>query len=205
MFIKFKEAKLDKSDKRFKKAEENIRISFMELAESRGIDAVTATDIIKKAKVNRATFYAHYKDKYELIEKMEDEFCTPLLEKAKLDAFANADIVEMSQDFVVQVINYYYDNREFLKLFCGEKGDTFFWSRFSRKIGNAIKETSMDTRLKIPSEYVVASLIGLVSGILMAWAKSDFKEKPEDFAKIVYTIIKGIPGNIVKEEDNRCR
>ncbi len=196
---------MDKSDKRFKKAEENIRISFMELAESRGIDAVTATDIIKKAKVNRATFYAHYKDKYELIEKMEDEFCTPLLEKAKLDAFANADIVEMSQDFVVQVINYYYDNREFLKLFCGEKGDTFFWSRFSRKIGNAIKETSMDTRLKIPSEYVVASLIGLVSGILMAWAKSDFKEKPEDFAKIVYTIIKGIPGNIVKEEDNRCR
>ena len=48
MFIKFKEAKLDKSDKRFKKAEENIRISFMELAESRGIDAVTATDIIKR-------------------------------------------------------------------------------------------------------------------------------------------------------------
>ena len=56
---------------------------------------------------------------------MEDEFCTLSGKSKNLMLLQNADIVEMSQDFVVQVINYYYDNREFLKLFCGEKGDTF--------------------------------------------------------------------------------
>lgn len=70
---------MDKEDKRYQKAEKRIKNSFLTLMAEVGFDAVTVTDIIKEANVNRTTFYSHYKDKYDLMEQVEDEFWNPML------------------------------------------------------------------------------------------------------------------------------
>jgi AcrR family transcriptional regulator len=46
----------------------------IELAAERGFDAITVGDIARRAGVNRATFYRHYQDKYDLaVVLMEEE------------------------------------------------------------------------------------------------------------------------------------
>ena len=42
----------------------------MELVKEQGFDGVTVHDIARKASINRATFYAHYTDKYELLDEV---------------------------------------------------------------------------------------------------------------------------------------
>ncbi|HEX8992285.1 MAG TPA: TetR family transcriptional regulator [Anaerolineales bacterium] len=58
-------AKLDPRVKRTRNLLEN---AFMDLIQEKGFQAVTVQDITERAGVNRATFYAHFADKYALLD-----------------------------------------------------------------------------------------------------------------------------------------
>lgn len=47
--------------------------ALIELSAERGFDAITVGDIARRATVNRATFYRHYQDKYDLLEQIFQE------------------------------------------------------------------------------------------------------------------------------------
>lgn len=50
-----------------------IREAFLELLEEREFPKITVTDIVKRADLNRSTFYAHYPDVNGVIEEIQDE------------------------------------------------------------------------------------------------------------------------------------
>ena len=50
-----------------------IKEAFTELMEEKEIDKITVTDIVKKADINRGTFYAHYANTRSLIEQIEND------------------------------------------------------------------------------------------------------------------------------------
>ncbi len=47
-----------------------IRQAFLSLLEEKAFEKITATDIIKRADINRSTFYAHYPDARGLMEEI---------------------------------------------------------------------------------------------------------------------------------------
>src|SRR5512142_2993979 len=58
----------EKIDPRVKRTRNLLEQAFMELIQEKGFQAVTVQDITEKAGVNRATFYAHFADKYALLD-----------------------------------------------------------------------------------------------------------------------------------------
>ena len=50
-----------------------IRQAFMELLGEKPFEKITVSDIVKRADINRSTFYAHYPDIYGLVEEILDE------------------------------------------------------------------------------------------------------------------------------------
>ena len=50
-----------------------IRKAFTALLGEKPIQSITVKELCLKAGINRGTFYAHYTDIYDLLEKMEDE------------------------------------------------------------------------------------------------------------------------------------
>jgi AcrR family transcriptional regulator len=61
------------TDPRVLRTHKLLREAFIELTAERGFDAVTIGDIARRATVNRATFYRHYQDKYDLLEQIFQE------------------------------------------------------------------------------------------------------------------------------------
>ena len=57
-------------DLRVKKTNKLIKDSFLKLLEEKGYSKVSVTDITNKAMINRNTFYLHYVDKEDLIDKL---------------------------------------------------------------------------------------------------------------------------------------
>lgn len=49
-----------------------IREAFRNLLQTKGFDSMTIKDISQKATINRATFYAHYEDKYALLDEFTE-------------------------------------------------------------------------------------------------------------------------------------
>lgn len=50
-----------------------IREAFQELLGEKPIEKITVTDIVRRADINRSTFYAHYSDVKGLLEEIQDE------------------------------------------------------------------------------------------------------------------------------------
>jgi AcrR family transcriptional regulator len=50
-----------------------LQEALIELAAERGFDAIAVGDIARRAGVNRATFYRHYQDKYDLAVVLREE------------------------------------------------------------------------------------------------------------------------------------
>ncbi|WEV40123.1 TetR/AcrR family transcriptional regulator [Lactobacillus sp. ESL0681] len=58
-------------DPRYTKAEQKIQYSFLQLLNKNQFEQITIDKIIKNANISRGTFYHHYQDKYDLVEKMQ--------------------------------------------------------------------------------------------------------------------------------------
>lgn len=64
-----------------------IRQSFMDLLAVKDFENITVRDIVERAGLNRATFYNHYQDKYELLDAtMADLFAETLVSRVPRDA-----------------------------------------------------------------------------------------------------------------------
>lgn len=60
----------NQDDPRVKRTKQLIQQAFAELIKEKGFDAVTIQDIAQRATINRTTFYAHYSDKYILLDEL---------------------------------------------------------------------------------------------------------------------------------------
>lgn len=57
-----------------------IRQAFVDLMKEKELEKITVTDIVKRADINRGTFYAHYQDTRAVIEQIENEIIAKMLE-----------------------------------------------------------------------------------------------------------------------------
>jgi AcrR family transcriptional regulator len=75
----------EKLDPRVKRTRELLEKAFLEVAGEKGFQAVTVQDITERAGVNRATFYAHFPDKYALLDHSVRQGFRQELEKRMLN------------------------------------------------------------------------------------------------------------------------
>src|SRR5512140_2583573 len=76
----------EKLDPRIKRTRALLEDAFMLLLEERGFQAVTVQDITERAGVNRATFYAHFADKYALLDHSIQQGFAQEVDKRMLNA-----------------------------------------------------------------------------------------------------------------------
>lgn len=60
-------------DLRVKRTQKAIKDSFFKLVDKKGFEHISVKDITDGAMISRNTFYLHYSDKYDLLEKICDE------------------------------------------------------------------------------------------------------------------------------------
>src|SRR5574344_1335446 len=55
-----------------------LREKLLEILNDKKIENITVTEICKKADINRATFYKYYKDNFDLLDTIKDDFAFEL-------------------------------------------------------------------------------------------------------------------------------
>ena len=61
------------------KTKRKIQESLLELMKTKKFEAITVNDITTLININRSTFYRHYLDKYEVLEKIEDSILSEII------------------------------------------------------------------------------------------------------------------------------
>ena len=67
-------------DLRAQKTQKSIAEAFYRLRAHKPLEKITVRELCREAPVNRSTFYAYYKDVYDLSEQLENELVHPAFE-----------------------------------------------------------------------------------------------------------------------------
>ncbi|MBP8763304.1 MAG: TetR/AcrR family transcriptional regulator, partial [Acetoanaerobium sp.] len=87
------------NDERVIKTKKLIKTALSELIQEKGFDHVSITDLTQRANINRGTFYLHYQDKYDLLEKFENEVLDDINTNAENFIKSIKDIDFLGEDF----------------------------------------------------------------------------------------------------------
>ena len=62
-----------KTDARVRYTRMRIREAFLRCLREKPVNKITVTELCELAEINRATFYTHYRDPFDLLERLEEE------------------------------------------------------------------------------------------------------------------------------------
>lgn len=68
-------------DLRTERTKRSITHAFLELRKQKPIEKITVKELAELAYINKATFYTHYHDIYDLADQMENEFMESIIEE----------------------------------------------------------------------------------------------------------------------------
>src|SRR5690349_20458222 len=114
-------------DLRVKRTHKLLLEALLEQTAQKGFSALTVSDITKHAGVNRATFYRHFKDKFDLLDTYAQavyELLDVSLEAAPQKP-NNADANPIYQR-LTRVLEHIRANARFYRVMIGKHGDPVF-------------------------------------------------------------------------------
>ena len=76
----------EKLDPRVKRTRNLILVAFEQLLAEKGFESISVQDVTDRAEINRATFYAHFPDKYALLDHAISQMFRREIEKRTLNA-----------------------------------------------------------------------------------------------------------------------
>ena len=91
-----------------------IRQAFYELLKEKGFEKITVTDIVKRADINRSTFYAHYPDVMGVVEEIQNEildYTQKFMEKIEFSKF-----YENPKPYLRHIVKLVAENNELYRL-----------------------------------------------------------------------------------------
>lgn len=162
-----------KNNKRRRESQEKIERAFVELLQTRDINNITVSDIIKLAELNRSTFYANYVDIFDLADKTREK-----LENDFSNLFAEYDYFH-ERSGALTMFRHIKENQLFYKTYfklCYD--DKHLISTYDER---RAEQEHINTNLKYHIEFFRNGL----NAIIKLWLANGCKESPEEMADVL--------------------
>lgn len=187
---------MEQTDLRVIRTKKLIKEALLELIEEIGFEAVTVKQLTERAGINRGTFYSHYVDKFDLMEKCIEE----LFEEAEKKLIHNLPRIfgdqrtDASYHLLIPFIRFIEDNQIIMKPLLGPNGDPAFQARLRAYMHAALFHRSPtvlfdESKALVPSDYLVSYISSAHMGVIYEWLnKTSTDDTAEEIARIIYTI-----------------
>ena len=177
--------KTEKTDRRVKYTKMVLKESLIELLKKKNIAKISIKEICEKADINRATFYAHYTDQYDLRLKIENEMIEDINNYLNNYSFKNQENVSL--DMLVKIFEYIKENAEVCIALLGDSGDIYFQKKVMMIVQQQCMSawTSIKDIKKEDAEFIYTFYaIGSV-GIIQKWLAEDLSKPPMEMAALI--------------------
>ena len=186
------------------KTEQRIREALARLLREKGMDALTVSDVAREAGINRGTFYAHYTDKFDLMEKqiqsVIDEIRDLLLAPGKERVDAH-DLIP--RENVLAALAYVKENREFVAAVTSDGTDARLQSQVKEALAQLIEcraRSYPELTLSyhgVPKDYGREMLLSGVTSVIWLWLRKGCVESSEEICDIVFANKNLAPGELL--------
>lgn len=150
-------------DKRIRRTKKLLRQALTRLMQQKDFQSITVTDVVREADINRGTFYAHYRDVYDLREKIEAEMIEDFRE---LIADLHPSGTSNLQPVLARAVDYLEENREIVRALVRGTGV----EGFGRKMITVLEECHLEMRPfrsvedAYAARFLATGIVGMMEG-----------------------------------------
>ncbi|WP_106498398.1 TetR/AcrR family transcriptional regulator [Lentibacillus sp. Marseille-P4043] len=186
----------DKLDPRIIRTRQLLRNAFIELLQEMDIEKISVNSLTKRAGVNRVTFYLHYQDITDMMEKLADDMIVDIsnvLDQATIiqQPTEKLDWEKMMAEFLEHIA----EDANFYKTILSTKGIPIFRNRLlmllEDRIIYGVERRGSDSRIHkagIQKDILIWYDSAALIGVIIAWLRNDMPYTPLYLAKQFYLI-----------------
>ena len=162
-----------------------VKNSFIRLLQQKSISKITVKEICDGAQINRATFYAHFTDPYDLLQQIEGELIDAIVQE--LSGYEMDGQWEFSTEPVVRLLDYIKENAEICNLLLNGNGDLEFQKKLTDIIGQQFLPamTSNSTLSQEDAKYVLAFCAYGAVGMIKKWMSDGMQKSSALLAQLI--------------------
>ena len=187
----------EQTDLRIRRTHKFLQEAMVELITEKGFDAITVGDIAERAMINRATFYRHYQDKYDLVAKIFEETANQLVENMKpFHKDTSQSDKQNPPEVWVQLFEHVAEHARLYRAMLGKNGSSWFAARMREHTIKLMlekeiqQEQHMGPRHQIepamPQELPGMQLSHVLIGTITWWLESEKSYTPRQIATWFY-------------------
>jgi AcrR family transcriptional regulator len=172
-----------KEDRRIRLTKRLLKDSLINLLTKKNISKITIKEICEDADINRATFYAHFANQYDLLKSIEEDFIANILSDLTHQPKSHKNTLILAE----RILTYIYTNVTLSKILLSDRGDVNFQKRIiglvhENLLADLASVTPKDTeRADFISAYAISGAIG----IIQKWFDNDLNKSPLEVAKLI--------------------
>ncbi|MBQ4539502.1 MAG: TetR/AcrR family transcriptional regulator [Oscillospiraceae bacterium] len=184
---------MKKNPAKTEQTRQRIQNAFWDIHREKSIDKITVREVAEHAGVNRSTFYAYYKDVYDILEQSENEIITALISEHHWRSKGVLDHAQYKKD-LYEIGEFFKKHKKSLLVLVGEKGDPRFSKRIWDTAWRGLRENIADISGRYDDpllDYIVEYIINCHAGILTLWFKNGCVTPFEQIADLTYQLTAG--------------
>ncbi|MDQ6596673.1 TetR/AcrR family transcriptional regulator [Bacillus salipaludis] len=174
-------------DPRILRTRQLIKEALIDLLQEVDINKITVNRIAERATINRVTFYLHYKDIPDMLEKMAQEMAEDI--ESIMGSTTYDQNSDKNIDFVKleTLLEYIAENDKFYKVVLNSRRSPIFTERLLTILTKAITEKTANNKLEtsnnIPRDIAIWYGSSALIGTIVAWLRNDMPYTPQFLAK----------------------
>lgn len=187
----------EQTDLRIRRTHHFLQEAMIELITEKGFDAITVGDIAERAMVNRATFYRHYQDKYDLVARIFEETANHLVENMKpLHKDPRQSATENPPEIWIQLFEHVAEHARLYRAMLGKNGSWWFAARMREHTIKLMLERERQQEQQVgprpqidpamPKALPVMQLSHVLIGTIVWWLESEKSYTPRQMATWFY-------------------
>jgi AcrR family transcriptional regulator len=163
-----------KEDRRVHRTRELLRGALFSLIREKGFEGLSVQDIIDRANVGRATFYAHFDNKEDLLLSGFDTLRASLKERQREGQLRRGRVEERVLAFSHELFAHVSDHRDLFQAMAGKHSGAVIQSVVHKLLLDLIRDDVKSTLPRaeassVPAEALAQFVAGGMFGLLMWW------------------------------------
>lgn len=177
----------NKTDLRIQRTQKAIVDAFYELLDEKSFGSITVIDICERALINRGTFYTHFEDKYQLLEKCISDIMYGLHEQVK-KAHGDSDLITYYNEVMELGINFLDHYRKRIRTIIVKADSALVFDKvheiLTHNIVNRLsKAKPRDGKGKLPADILAEFFAGGIISLIKWWLLQEPNYTLEDIRK----------------------
>ena len=161
-------------DRRIERTQQLLRGALRSLIQEKGFEALTVQEIIDRANVGRATFYAHFDNKDDLLASGFEDLRASLRARQREALSRGRTVEDRVFAFSQEIFAHTNEYRDVFRAMVGKRSGAAVQRLLHKLLVDLVREDVKETVARtenstVPTEALVRFMAGALFGLLMWW------------------------------------